>query len=100
MRVTKQMLVECNLDSPAHREILGDFGESAALKMTYMGLPCWSSGYDAKLPMKGAQVRSLMGQLRSYMLGGQNKQTTHSVVVSGTGEVCEDTEAGERKRGR
>ena len=39
MRVTKQMLVECNLDSPAHREILGDFGESAALKMTYMGLP-------------------------------------------------------------
>lgn len=29
-----------------------------------------------------------------------NKQTTHSVVVSGTGEVCEDTEAGERKRGR
>ena len=27
-----------------------------------------------------------------------NKQTTHSVVVRGTGEVCDDTEVGERKR--
>ena len=33
-----------------------------------MGLPWWSSGYDFMLPLQGAQVQSLVGELRFHNL--------------------------------
>ena len=40
------------------------------------GLPWWSSGWDSALPLQGAQVRSLVGEIKSHMLSlpGQNKK--------------------------
>ena len=35
-----------------------------------LGLSCWFSDWDAELSMQGAQVRSLVGELRSHMLHG------------------------------
>ena len=40
-----------------------------------MGLPWWPSGKDSTLPRQGAQVRSLVGELRSHMLNGAAKTT-------------------------
>ena len=37
------------------------------LKIPVKGLPWWSSGYDSTLPMQGAWVRSLVGELRSHI---------------------------------
>ena len=32
------------------------------------GLPWWSSSYDSMLPLQGARVRALVGELRSLVL--------------------------------
>ena len=38
-----------------------------------MGLPWWSSGYDSALPLQGAWVRSLVGEIRSCIPCGVAK---------------------------
>ena len=37
------------------------------MKETEEGLPWWTSGKDPVLPMQGAQVRSLVKELRSHI---------------------------------
>ena len=37
------------------------------LKEKTVGIPWQSSGWDSELPVQGAQVRSLVGELRSCM---------------------------------
>ena len=37
------------------------------MKETEEGLPWWPSGKDSVLPMQGAQVRSLVKELRSHL---------------------------------
>ena len=44
------------------------------LKIKFEGLPWRSSGLDSTLPPQGAQVRSLVGELRSRMLRGTAKK--------------------------
>ena len=38
------------------------------------GLPWWSSGWDSELPLQGAQVRSLIRGLESYIWCGTTKK--------------------------
>ena len=38
------------------------------------GLPWWSRGYDSTLPTQWVRVRSLVEELRSYMLHGTVKR--------------------------
>ena len=33
-----------------------------------LGIPWWPSGQDSALPLQGAQVRSMVGELRSHVL--------------------------------
>ena len=42
-------------------------------KGTKQGPPWQSSGWDSVLPMQGARVRSLVGELRSHMTRGAAK---------------------------
>ena len=54
---------------------------SLASNKEFQGLPWRSSGYDSALPLQGAQVQSLVGELESLMLPGVAKK-------GGGGEVC------------
>ena len=54
---------------------------SLASNKEFQGLPWQSSGYDSALPLQGAQVQSLVGELESLMLPGVAKK-------GGGGEVC------------
>ena len=38
------------------------------IKTARQEIPWWSSGYDSGLPMYGAWVQSLLGELRAHML--------------------------------
>ena len=50
-------------------------GETKTIKCTQVrGLPWRSSAWDSVLPMQGAQVRSLVGELGSPMLHGVAKK--------------------------
>ena len=40
----------------------------------FRGLPWWSSGWDSMIPLQGAWVWSLVGELRSHMLCGVAKK--------------------------
>ena len=44
------------------------------MKETEEGLPWWPSGKDPVLPMQGAQVRSLVKELRSHISCGMAKK--------------------------
>lgn len=46
-----------------------------AFKKESIGLPWWSGGWDSELLTQGAQVQSLVGQLRSHMLHAITKKT-------------------------
>ena len=59
----------------------GDGGRGAVTVLnfkdhTHMGLPWRCSGYDSVLSMQGAQVQSLVRDLRSFMLCGAAKNKT------------------------
>ena len=43
------------------------------IRKRYVGIPWQSNGYDSALPLQGAQVQSLGGELRSHMPRGTAK---------------------------
>ena len=47
---------------------------AAVMKRMRERLPWWSSGWDSSLPTKWARVRSLVGELRSFMLCSATKK--------------------------
>ena len=66
---------------------------SLAYNKEFQGLPWQSSGYDSALPLHGAQVQSLVGELESLMLPGVAKRTKFQISKKkgkkgGGGEVC------------
>ena len=42
----------------------------SSLKIKLLGTPWWSSGWDSVLPLQGARVQSLVGELGSHMPRG------------------------------
>ena len=46
------------------------------------GLPWWSSGEDSALPLQGAWIPSLVGELKSHMLCGKKKKCVGRVSAS------------------
>lgn len=45
--------------------------------------PQWSTGYDSRLPLQGAQVQSPVGELRFHVPHGQNKTKQKTDSESG-----------------
>ena len=45
------------------------------------GIPWQSSGQDITLPLQGKQVRSLVGELRSYVLCGTAKKIKNKMAL-------------------
>ena len=56
-----------NTFSHQRNAMKGTSNRAAVMKRTCERLPWWSSGWDSSLPTKGARVRSLVGELRSFM---------------------------------
>lgn len=56
-----------NTFSHQRNAMKGTSNRAAVMKRTCERLPWWSSGWDSSLPTKGAWVRSLVGELRSFM---------------------------------
>ena len=46
----------------------------SAIKKGMLGLPRWSSGWDSVLPLEGARVRSLVGEVPHAARGDQKKR--------------------------
>ena len=46
-----------------------------------LGIPWWSSGEDSTLPLQGAQVRSLVGELRYHAVQLKKKKEQLLLVV-------------------
>ena len=67
------------------------------------GLPWWSSGWDSELPLQGAQVRSLIRGLESYIWCGTTKKIQPSPpqkkrTAVGRG-ICDERSRGQNTEG-
>ena len=55
-------LLKWKIGQSVHKEVI-----EIKKKKIRQGLSWWSSGYNSMLPMQGAEVRSLVRELRSHM---------------------------------
>ena len=65
------------------KSVLTAHPTAAVMKRTRERLPRWSSGWDSLLPTQGAEVRSLVRELRSFMLCSATKKKVLAIQNAG-----------------